>query len=149
MSKLAYVMMTLVGAIPAGGANYFIVRHFLDFGFSEPPIVVGAFGATWLMTFLVALTPLVVLIKHKSPEKPAKPDVAAKSDDASADEKPAKGKKGKEKEGFDDAIPEDFDENELADDGFSEDEAFEDIDEDFDEDFEEEEEEKPKKKKKK
>lgn len=154
MSKLAYFSITLVGAVPAGGSGYLLVQHFLDHGFSGSPVIVGIAGTALASMFLIVLTPLMVLFWYKSPNagapKPAATAAAeekAEKEDSKKDAKPAKGKKGKD-DGFDDAIPDDFNEDELNE---SADDAFDAGDEDFeyeDDEFEEEEEQ-PKKKKKK
>ncbi len=150
MSKLAFFSMTLVGAVPAGGTGYLLVKHFLDHGFSGPPIVVGAAGTALAALFFVLLTPLIVLVRYKSPNAGApKSEAAAVAEQETAEKetKPAKGKKGKDDD-FGDAIPDDFEEDELNE---SADDAFDAGDEDFEyeEDEFEEEEEQPKKKKKK
>lgn len=148
MSKLAYVLMTLVGAVPAGGTNYLLVKHFLDHGFSGSPIIVAVCATAWTATFFTALTPLMVLFWYKAPQSDTVKSAGAvvPKEDGSKPEKPAKAKTAKG-EGFDDAIPDDFDEDELNE---SADDAFDAGDEDFEyEDDEFEEEESPKKKKKK
>lgn len=149
MSKLAYVLMTLVGAVPAGGTNYLLVKHFLDHGFSGSPIIVAICATAWTATFFTALTPLMVLFWYKAPQSDVVKSTAtvASAADDSKPEKPTKAKKATG-EGFDDAIPDDFDEDELNE---SADDAFDAGEEDFefeDDEFEEEEE-TPKKKKKK
>ncbi len=153
MSKLAYFFITLVGAVPAGGTFYLIVQHFFDRGFSGPPVLVGVVATTAVALFATILTPLMVLFWYKSPNADAaKPAAAAVADKEEVNDKkpaaPAKGKKGKDT-GFDDAIPDDFDEDELNESAGDDD--FEAGDEDFeyDDDEFEEEEEQPKKKKKK
>lgn len=153
MSKLAYVSITLVGAVPAGGTFYLIVQHFLDRGFAGPPVLVGVVATTAVALFATILTPLMVLFWYKSPQADAPKAAAASAAVADQDDEkkpaaPAKGKKGKD-DNFDDAIPDDFDEDEVSESAGDDD--FEAGDEDFeyDDDEFEEEEEQPKKKKKK
>ena len=163
MSKLAYFFITLIGAVPGGFLCYLIVMYFKEQGFGGPTIVQVAFWAALAAAFAIVLTPLMVVFWYKAPQAEAAPATPADSgDEPVADKKLAKAAKGKKKpdqeaDGFEDAIPDDFDEDELEESRASDDiddaEAFDDA-EDFDdeiEDFEDEEEEEapPKKKKKK
>lgn len=147
MSKLGFTAMTLVGAVPAGFTLYLLVQHFVDHGVPSADIVGIAVWVSLAALFLVVITPFIVLIRYKGPEKVAAPTPAK---GAKADAAPAAKKKGKG-ESFDDAIPEDFDEEELKasqpeEEAYDEEEGGGDFDYDEDlEDFEEEEEEpKPK-----
>lgn len=141
MSKLSFTAMTLVGALPAGFTLYLLVQHFVNHGVPSANVVGIAIWVCLAALFLVVITPFIVLIRYKGPEKVAAP---APAKGAKADA-PAAKKKGKDA-GFDDAIPDDFDEEELkasqAEEAYDEEEGGGDFDYDEDEleDFEEEEE---------
>lgn len=132
MSKLAFFFMTLVGAIPAGGALYALIRNLLDRADSLGTTLLAVTITATVCTALVVLTPFIVLVFYKDTRPPEEPQSEA---EAAAPE-PAAAKD--EEEGFGDAIPDDFDESELsasADDDF---ESFDDEDfGDFDEEYEE------------
>lgn len=150
MSKLSFTAMTLVGALPAGFTLYLLVQHFVDHGVPSANVVGIAIWVCLAALFLVVITPFIVLIRYKGPEKVAAPAPAKGAKVAEA--APTAKKKGKDA-GFDDAIPDDFDEEELKA-SQSEEEAYDeeegggdfDYDENELEDFEEEEEEAPKSK---
>ena len=163
MSKLAYFFITLIGAVPGGFLCYLFVMYFKDHGFGGSTIMQVAIWAALVAAFAIVLTPLMVVFWYKAPQgelTAPKPAGSADSDDKPvADKKAAKAAKGQKKEqeadGFEDAIPDNFDEEELeasrASDDFEDggEENFDYADDEL-EDFEEEEEEpQPKKKKKK
>lgn len=108
MGKLAYFFTTFVGAVPAGFGLYLLIKNFLDRADSlGTMLMVITITATVCMA-LVVLTPFMVLVFYKDTRpKLAAAGVAAgaASGAAAAADEPA---------GFDDAIPDDFDEEELA-----------------------------------
>jgi hypothetical protein len=138
VSKLAYFFVTLVGAVPAGGALYLMIKNLLDRADRLGGVLLGVTITISVCMVMVALTPFMVLVFYKDTRpKPA----PGKQDDSDA-EGGAIGAGDEEKaEGFDDVIPDDYDEDELAasvDDGDDLDEAYEDDDDDtgFDDDEE-------------
>lgn len=144
MSKLAFVSMTLVGAVPSGFTLYLLVQHFVDHGVPQATALGIAVWVTLAALFLVVISPFIVLIRYKAPARVAAPAASsAKSEAASSKKKAAADDE------FGDAIPDDFDEEELAA-SQPEEESYEDDGGDFDyaeddmDDFEEEEEEAPK-----
>ena len=136
MSKLAFFAMTLVGAIPAGGALYALIRNILDRANDIGTVLLIVTIVASVCTALVVLTPFIVLVFYKDTRLP----MAPAPEGAAA----AAPKKADEEDGFGDAIPDDFDEEELAasagdDDEFDDDvDAFDDDDYgDYDEEYEE------------
>lgn len=107
MSKLAFFFMAFAGAIPAGGALYALIMNLLDRADSLGTVLLAVTVTATLCTAMVVLTPFIVLVFYKD-TRPAfvPPPPQEESDDDSLE--PG------EEEGFGDAIPEDFDENELA-----------------------------------
>lgn len=130
MSKLAFFFMSLVGAVPAGGALYALIRNLLDRADSIGTVLLAITITATVCTTLVVLTPFIVLVFYKDTRPPVVPQTegeAAAQDEAAKEE---------EAEGFGDAIPDDFDEEELAaSSGTDEDyESFDDDIESFDDD---------------
>lgn len=107
MSKLAFFFMTLVGAIPAGGALYALIMNILDRANSIGTVLLAITITATVCTALVVLTPFIVLVFYKDTRLP----MAPQPEGAAAGAAPAK---ADEEEGFGDAIPDDFDEDELA-----------------------------------
>jgi hypothetical protein len=144
MSKLAFVSMTLVGAVPSGFTLYLLVQHFVDHGVPQANALGIAVWVTLAALFLVVISPFIVLIRYKAPARVTAPAASLAKGEAGSNKKKA----GADDE-FGDAIPEDFDEEELAA-SQPEEESYEDDGGDFDYaeddigDFEEEEEEAPK-----
>lgn len=138
MSKLAFFAMTLVGAIPAGGALYALIRNILDRANDIGTVLLIVTIVASVCTALVVLTPFIVLVFYKDTRLPMAPNPEGAAAGAAAAPK-----KADEDEGFGDAIPDDFDEEELAasagDDEFDDDvDAFDDDDYgDYDEEYEE------------
>ena len=138
MSKLAFFAMTLVGAIPAGGALYALIRNILDRANDIGTVLLIVTIVASVCTALVVLTPFIVLVFYKDTRLPMAP-----SPEGAAAGAAAAPTKADEDEGFGDAIPDDFDEEELAtsagDDEFDDDvDAFDDDDYgDYDEEYEE------------
>lgn len=139
MSKLAFFSMTLVGAIPAGGALYALIRNILDRANDIGTVLLIVTIVASVCTALVVLTPFIVLVFYKDTRLPTAPEPKGAAAGAAAAPK-----KKDEEEGFGDAIPDDFDEEELAasaddDDEFDDDvEAFDDDEYgDYDEEYEE------------
>lgn len=140
MSKLAFFFMTLVGAIPAGGALYALIMNILDRANSIGTVLLAVTITATVCTALVVLTPFIVLVFYKDTRMPMAPLPVGAAAGAAAAAAP---KKADKQEGFGDAIPDDFDENELAavsaDDEFDDDvESYDDDDfGDYDEEYEE------------
>ena len=141
MSKLAFFFMTLVGAVPAGGALYALIRNLLDRADSLGTILLAITITATVCTAMVVLTPFIVLVFYKDERDPA----AVQAQKESAAAASTDDKKVEEADGFGDVIPDDFDEDELAassddDDGeFDDDAAAFDDDEfgDYEEEYEE------------
>tara|TARA_R110002072_G_scaffold13481_1_gene56638 strand:+ start:66393 stop:66806 length:414 start_codon:yes stop_codon:yes gene_type:complete len=130
--------MTLVGAIPAGGALYALIMNILDRANSIGTVLLAVTITATVCTALIVLTPFIVLVFYKDTRLPMTPQPEGAAAGAAA----AAPQKADQEEGFGDAIPEDFDEAELAastDAEFDDDvDAYED-DEfgDYDEEYEE------------
>lgn len=138
MSKVAYFLITFIGAIPAGGTLYLLIMNFLDRSEKLTGILLGVTIIASVCCTLVALTPFMVLVFYKdtrpksSPSKKGADAGAAGADDDDGDDK--------EEGGFGDVIPDDYDADELAasvDDGdeYDDDDAFDDDGFDDDDDF--------------
>ena len=133
MSKLAFFFMTLVGAVPAGGALYALIRNLLDRA--------DSLGTVLLAITITATVCTAMVVFYKDERDPA--EVQAQKESAAAAS--TDDKKVEEADGFGDVIPDDFDEDELAassddDDGeFDDDAAAFDDDEfgDYEEEYEE------------
>lgn len=129
MSKLAFFFMTLVGAVPAGGALYALIRNLLDRADSLGTVLLAITITATVCTTLVVLTPFIVLVFYKDERDPAA--VQAQKESAAA----TKDKKPKDADGFGDVIPDDFDEDAVA--ASSDDEDYGEFDDDaeaFDDD---------------
>jgi hypothetical protein len=142
VSKLAFFFMTLVGAVPAGGALYALIRNLLDRADTVGTILLAVTITATVCTSLVVLTPFIVLVFYKDTRLPMAPEPEGTAAGAAT----AAPKKGEEEDGFGDAIPDDFDEEELAASDGEEDyesfdddvDAFDDEDlGDYDEEYEE------------
>lgn len=139
MSKLAFFFMTLVGAIPAGGALYALIMNILDRANSIGTVLLAVTITATVCTAMVVLTPFIVLVFYKDTRLPMAPLSAGAAAAAAAP------KKADEQEGFGDVIPDDFNEEELAastadsEDAFDDDVDAYDDDEfgDYDEEYEE------------
>ena len=118
--------MTLVGAIPAGGALYALIINILDRANDIGTVLLAVTITATVCTSLVVLTPFIVLVFYKDTRLPMAPQPACAA--AGAATAPAK---ADEDDGFGDAIPDDFDEEELAASGGDDDEYG-----DFDDDVE-------------
>jgi len=109
VNKLAYFFLTLVGAIPAGGALYALVMNLFDRADKLGGLLLGVTITAAVCMLLVTLTPLIVLFGYKDTRPKPEPGAATAAEPATAAAGAAAAAPG-----FDDAIPEDFDENELA-----------------------------------
>ncbi|NQV27997.1 MAG: hypothetical protein HQ518_26910, partial [Rhodopirellula sp.] len=98
MSKLAFFFMTLVGAIPAGGALYALIRNLLDRADSIGTVLLAITITATVCTALVVLTPFIVLVFYKDTRLPMAPDSTGNAAVAAA--APAKADKD---QGFGDA----------------------------------------------
>lgn len=126
MSKLAFFFMTLVGAVPAGGALYALIQTLLDRADSIGTVLLAITITAAVCTALVVLTPFIVLVFYKDTRMPMAPQ--PEGDAAGAAVAPQKD--GAEEEGFGDAIPDDFDEEEMA--ANADDDEYGDFDDDAD-----------------
>ena len=131
MSKLAYFFVTLVGAVPAGGALYLMIMNLLDRADRLGGVLLGVTITISVCMVLVALTPFMVLVFYKDTHpKPA----PGKQNDSAAEDGAIGVDDEEEAEGFADVIPDDYDADELAasvDDDGDLDEAYEDDDDDY------------------
>jgi hypothetical protein len=135
VSKLAYFFVTLVGAVPAGGALYLMIKNLLDRADRLGGVLLGVTITISVCMVLVALTPFMVLVFYKDTRP--KPAPGKTDDDGEAAVAAAKSDDEEEAEGFGDIIPDDYDEAELAasvDDGGDLDEAYDDGDGEFEDD---------------
>lgn len=135
MSKLAFFFMTLVGAVPAGGALYALIRNLLDRADSLGTVLLAVTITATVCTALVVLTPFIVLVFYKDTRPAVEPEPEGEA--AAVAATPA----ATSEEGFGDAIPDDFDESELSASVDDDEEDFESFDDedfgDYDEDYEE------------
>lgn len=137
MSKVAYFLVTFVGAIPAGGTLYLLIMNFLDRSEKLTPILLGVTITASVCCTLVALTPFMVLVFYKDTRP--KPPPGKKGKDADTAVAVDGDDDDQEEAGFGDVIPDDYDADELAasaDDGDEyDDDAFDDDGFDDDDDF--------------
>lgn len=138
MGKLGYFFTTLVGAVPAGLGLFLLIKNFLDRADKLGTMLMVITIIATVCMALVALTPFMVLVFYKD----TRPKLAAAGAGAAAAGGAVAGSRD-EGDGFGDAIPDDFDEDELRaseaddyDDGSFEDDDALDDDADYDEDFE-------------
>jgi hypothetical protein len=129
VSKLAFFFMTLVGAVPAGGALYALIRILLDRADTIGTVLLAITITATVCTALVVLTPFIVLVFYKDTRMP----MAPQPEDAATSTAAAPKKDDAEEEGFGDAIPDDFDEEELA--ASADDDEYGDFDDDGDDDL--------------
>ena len=136
MSKLAFFSMTLVGAIPAGGALYALIRNILDRANDIGTVLLIVTIVATVCTALVVLTPFIVLVFYKDTRLPMAPQPQGAAAGAATTPK-----KADDDEGFGDAIPDDFDEEELAASASDDEEFDDDVDDDdfgdYDDEYEE------------
>lgn len=127
--------MTLVGAVPAGGALYALIRNLLDRADSLGTVLLAVTITATVCTALVVLTPFIVLVFYKDTRPEVEPEPEGEAAAAAVAATPA----ATTEEGFGDAIPDDFDESELS--AGADDEDFESFDDedfgDYDEEYEE------------
>lgn len=128
MGKLAYFFTTLIGAVPAGFGLYVFIQNFLDRGDNLGTLLLSISIVVAVCLTLVALTPFMVLIWYKD----TRPALAVAGAPAGvAEESSQKKKKKGADEEFGDAIPDDFDENELKEEAEVEDADYEAVDSDY------------------
>lgn len=146
MGKLGYFFTTFVGAIPAGFGLYLLIAEvFLERTEKLTTMLLVISITITVCMALVVLTPFMVLVFYKD----TRPKLAAAGAGAVAGTAAAGGRDD-EADGFGDAIPDDFDEEELEtsvgddfDDEYEEGGGFDDEyatddydDDDYDDDFE-------------
>ena len=142
MSKTSYFLITLVGALPAGGCLYLLIMNLLDRADELTTVLLAVTITAAICMVLVVISPFIVLFGYKD----TRPKLAAAgAGTAAAGAAVAAPKKGKaaDDDGFGDVIPDDYDEDELAASGGDDDfddydsEAYDDGDfDDFDMDDE-------------
>jgi hypothetical protein len=118
VSKLAFFFLTLVGAVPAGGTLYLLINNLFDRANKLGGVLLGVSIAAAVCMVLVTLTPFIVLVFYKDTRMLtgggggaagiAAGGVAAAAGAGAAVAAASDG------DGFGDAIPDDFDEEELA-----------------------------------
>jgi len=146
VGKIGYFFTTFVGAIPAGFGLYLLIAEvFLERTEKLTTMLLVISITITVCMALVVLTPFMVLVFYKD----TRPKLAAAGAGAVAGTAAAGGRDD-EADGFGDAIPDDFDEEELAtsvgddfDDEYEEGGGFDDEyatddydDDDYDDDFE-------------
>ncbi len=139
MSKLAYFFVTLVGAVPAGGALYLMIMNLLDRADRLGGVLLGVTITISVCMVLVALTPFMVLVFYKD----TRPKPASRDADDDAAVAAVGSDDDEEADGFGDVIPDDYDADELAasvDNGDDLDEAYDDGEFDDDTGFDDDEE---------
>lgn len=117
--------MTLVGAVPAGGALYALIQTLLDRADSIGTVLLAITITATVCTALVVLTPFIVLVFYKDTRMPMAPQPEGEAAGAAAAPE-----QDAEEEGFGDVIPDDFDEEELA--ASDDDDEYGDFDDDAD-----------------
>ena len=139
MSKTNYFLVTLVGALPAGGCLYLLIMNLLDRADELSTVLLAVTITAAICMVLVVISPFIVLFGYKD-TRPRLAAAGAGAAAAAAAVAAAPKKKGKavsdDEDGFGDVIPDDYDEEELAasagDDDFDS-EAYDDGDfDDFD-----------------
>lgn len=113
MSKTNYFLITLVGALPAGGCLYLLIMNLLDRADELTTVLLAVTITAAICMVLVVISPFIVLFGYKD----MRPRLAAAGAGAAAAVAAPK-KKGKaatdDEDGFGDVIPDDYDEEELA-----------------------------------
>ena len=115
MSKISLFCTSLVPALVAGGLSYLMVMTFLERTGTMGTMLMVVCGVTLAASAIVALSPFGILIFSPKTEDLAtetvedQEEVEDDFEDDFADD-------DDEDEGFGDAIPDDFDPDELADD---------------------------------
>lgn len=110
MGKLAYFFTTFVGAVPAGFGLYLLIMNFLNRADSLGTMLMVITVTATICMALVVLTPFMVLVFYKD----TRPKLAAAGAGAAGAAAGAAAAVASEPAGFDDAIPDGFDEKELA-----------------------------------
>ena len=113
MSKTSYFLITLVGALPAGGCLYLPIMNLLDRADELTTVLLAVTITAAICMVLVVISPFIVLFGYKD----TRPTLAAAgAGAAAAGAAVAAPKKGKaaDDDGFGDVIPDDYDEDELA-----------------------------------
>lgn len=129
MGKIAFALMSLVAAVPAGFLAYLMVMNFLNSIEGRPMGFKALWGITLLMSSLVALMPLAIVIFYRGPAAPSrKKDGGDEEAESLSDEDFAADEAFVEEEAFDEEpagdeefVDEAF-EDEAGDDAFADDE---------------------------
>ncbi|MHC4877826.1 MAG: hypothetical protein ACYTGL_15300 [Planctomycetota bacterium] len=111
MSKTNYFLITLVGALPAGGCLYVLIMNLLDRADSLSTVLLAVTITAAICMVLVVVTPFMVLVGYKDP-RPKLAGAAAGGAGAAAVGEAEEAQAGAD--GFGDVIPDDYDEDELA-----------------------------------
>lgn len=128
MGKLAYIFMAFFGAIPAGFGLYVMVLHLLDRSEAISGMLLTVSIVITVCLFLVTLSPFIVLVFYRD----SQPQLAMAGAEADATDGGDGGSRAPaaSSEAFDDAIPQDFDQEELE---ASQPDQFDDFEEEYDE----------------
>ena len=110
MSKTNYFLITLVGALPAGGCLYLLIMNLLDRADSLSTLLLAVTITAAICMVLVIVSPFIVLFGYKD----TRPRIAAAAAGGAAAATAAPEADEEEAEGFGDVIPDDYDEGELA-----------------------------------
>lgn len=113
MSKTNYFLITLVGALPAGGCLYLLIMNLLDRADELTTVLLAVTITAAVCMVLVVISPFIVLFGYKDTRPRLAAAGAAAAAVAAAPKKKGKAAAGDD-EGFGDAIPDDYDEEELA-----------------------------------
>jgi hypothetical protein len=132
MSKTNYFLITLVGALPAGGCLYLLIMNLLDRADELTTVLLAVTITAAICMVLVVISPFIVLFGYRDtrPKLAAAGAGAAAAGAATAGAAAATAKKDNkaaaDNDGFGDVIPDDYDEEELA--ASADDDEFDDFD---------------------
>lgn len=114
MSKTNYFLITLVGALPAGGCLYLLIMNLLDRADELTTVLLAVTITAAICMVLVVISPFIVLFGYKDTRPKLAAAGAGGGAAGAAVAAPKKGKATTDDDGFGDVIPDDYDEEELA-----------------------------------
>lgn len=114
MSKTNYFLITLVGALPAGGCLYLLIMNLLDRADELTTVLLAVTITAAICMVLVVISPFIVLFGYKDTRPKLAAAGAGGGAAGAAVAAPKKGKAAADDDGFGDVIPDDYDEEELA-----------------------------------
>jgi len=114
MSKTNYFLITLVGALPAGGCLYLLIMNLLDRADELTTVLLAVTITAAICMVLVVISPFIVLFGYKDTRPKLAAAGAGAATGGAAVAAPDKGKAAADDEGFGDVIPDDYDEDELT-----------------------------------